>query len=541
MKVLLCYLCDYNDRHDYYLSLLPYGLISIAAFLEQKGMHPVLANFSKHGWRGAVKIIEKEKPDIIGISIFTHNRTDSIKLIKEVKSQFPEIIIVAGGPHVSHLSEEFSRRIKQIDFLITGEGETACYDLIRKIEKGKVPERITAGERLVELDEIKPASNFTGRMIGINTNEQFKYLISSRGCPHECSFCCSPAFWKRKTEFRSAENLFNEVMHIHKKYGIIYFSIRDDNFTLRKDRVIKFSRLLRKSGIYMMWNCQSRVDTIDEDMLVEMKLSGLEHIQYGVESGSEKILKLYGKSIKISDILKACEITRKAGVYLSVYLMAGMAGENHGDIQKTIALMKKILPGDVVVSPAAYYPGTLLYNDMKKKGMISDDIWFKNTSNGIFVRNDMEVSNWINELITYAGALRKKSWYNDKDFKAHRNFFKEKSWVTEILYGDFLLDTERFEEAETVYTGVALEYQNNAWPYLRLGKLKFITGDFLSSASFYRKVTEIVPDYYGGWLKLGECQIAADNKIEAGGNINTASKLNPDDSRISSMKKFLKA
>ncbi len=540
MKVLFCYLCDYNDRHDYYLSLLPYGLISIAAFLEQKGLSPVLANFSKHGWRGAVKIIENEKPDIIGISIYTHNRTDSIKFVKEVKSQYPEIIIIVGGPHVSHLAEEFSRRIKEIDFLITGEGETACYDLIKLLQNGEKPQRITAGERLAELDEIKPASDFSGRMIGINTNEQFKYLISSRGCPHECSFCCSPAFWKRKTEFRSAENLFNEVMHIHKKYGIIYFSIRDDNFTLRKDRVVKFSRLLRKSGIYMMWNCQSRADTIDEDMLVEMKLSGLEHIQYGVESGSEKILELYSKSIKISDIIKACEITRKAGVYLSIYLMAGMAGEKHSDIQKTKALMKKILPGDVIVSPTAYYPGTVLYNDMKKKGVISDDIWFKNTSNGIFVRNDREVPDWINELVTYAGALRKKSWYNDNDFKDHRNFFKEKSWVTEILYGDFLLDTERFEEAETAYSGIAREYQNNAWPYLRLGKLKFIEGDFLSSASFYRKVTDIVPHYYGGWLKLAECQIAADNKIEAGRNFNIASKLNPDDSRIASMKKFLK-
>ena len=87
-----------------------------------------------------------------------------------------------------------------------------------------------------------------------------------------------------------------------KTHGIIYFSIRDDNFTLRRERVLEFCRLLRERKLYIMWNCQSRVDTLDEEMVVEMKRAGLEHIQLGVESGSERILAMYDKRTTVADI-----------------------------------------------------------------------------------------------------------------------------------------------------------------------------------------------------------------------------------------------
>jgi radical SAM superfamily enzyme YgiQ (UPF0313 family) len=94
----------------------------------------------------------------------------------------------------------------------------------------------------------------------------------------------------------------------------------------------------------MMWNCQARVDTIDFEMLSAMKSCGLEHIQFGIESGSEKILKLYEKSTSLEKIRRASEATRKAGVYLSFYLMAGMEGEDPADIEQTISLLYNALP-----------------------------------------------------------------------------------------------------------------------------------------------------------------------------------------------------
>ena len=217
----------------------------------------------------------------------------------------------------------------------------------------------------------------------MNPNEQYKFIITSRGCPSSCTYCSSPNFWQKKVTYRSAENIIEELVYIRKRFGIIYFSIRDDNFTLNKKRVLEFCSLLSKSNLYMMWNCQARVDTIDEEMLIAMKRCGLEHIQFGVESGSEKILQLYDKHITVNKIKSAAAITRKVGIYLSYYLMTGMTGETPEDIEETRKLISETKPHDVIISPVAYYPGTEIYTNSIKNGKVKDNIWFDTELNGI--------------------------------------------------------------------------------------------------------------------------------------------------------------
>ena len=532
MKVLLAYLCQYEDRNDYYVSLVPYGLLSIAAYLQKNKINVALANYSSIGYKNALKEILSEKPDVLCFSLFTFNRVDTLRLIKLVKEKDPRIIIITGGPHATHLAEELTARYPEINHIVKGEGETALLDLLNDLRNKKKPKRIISAERVKNLNELPFASGFTGRMTGVNPNEQYKYIITTRGCPHKCVYCSSPNFWQRKTCFRSAENILDEIRYIHKKFGIIYFSIRDDNFTLKKDRVIKFSRLLRRSGMYLMWNCQARVDTIDSEMLIEMKLAGLEHIQYGVESGSEKILNLYDKSINKQKIIDAAKITRDAGVYLSIYLMTGMAGETHSDVLETKSLIKKILPGDGIVSPVAYYPGTELYETAKQNKVISDDIWFNNNNPGIYVRQEGTVETWMNELLKELGTIRSKSWYAEKDFIHHRKIAGDDCWVTDILKGDYFQDVEDYSNARNSYLRVTKRFPDNLWGYLRMGELTSFKDDAEESESNYRRVTELVPLYYGGWLKLAQCQYASGKKDKARSSIEKALKLNPNDSGV---------
>jgi anaerobic magnesium-protoporphyrin IX monomethyl ester cyclase len=539
MKVLLVYLCQYEDRNDYYISLVPYGLLSIAAYLQRHKINAAISNYSYIGYKKALSEIIWEKPDVLCFSIFTFNRVDTLELIRLVKLKNPKIIIVAGGPHATHLSGEIAKRYPEIDHIIEGEGEEALLGLLTDLRNKKNPGRIISGGRIEKLDELPFASGFSGRMHGINTSEQYKYIITTRGCPNKCVYCCSPSFWQRKAGFRSAENIVDEIIQVHKKFGIIYFSIRDDNFTLKKDRVLKFSRLLRKSGLYIMWNCQARVDTIDREMLAEMKLSGLEHIQYGVESGSEKMLKLYDKSITPDKILKAAKITREVGVYLSVYLMTGMEGEDPSDVEKTKSLIKKILPGDGIVSPVAYYPGTELYESGKRKKVIADDVWFKNHTPGIYLRNDSTVKVWMNELLKELNAIRSKSWYTAKDFAFHRKITGDDCWVTDILEGDYYLDEEKHSEAETCYSRVIKRYPANLWGYLRMGKLKFFMDDFADAETNYRTVTVLAPMFFGGWLKLAQSQAASGKWDQARKSAQKASDLNPYDAGVKHMMKSI--
>ena len=342
MKVLLAYLCHYQDRRDYFLSLMPVGLVSIAACLEKDGHDVTLANFSATGIRKALKQIVDIKPRVIGLSLFTHNRVDTLKLVQEIRKALPAAVIMLGGPHATFLAGEIIRRYPEVDYIIQGEGEGPFAKLLKKIAAGKKPAgKIISSETVDSLDDLPAPGQFSGKLIGVNPDDQYQFIITSRGCPHECVFCSSPAFWQRTVRYRSPGSIFREIQYLYNKYGIQYFSIRDDNFTMNKKRVLEFCRQLRESGMYIMWNCQARVDTIDEEMLIAMKQAGLEHIQYGVESGSAKILKHYDKHITLEHIEHAAAITRRVGVYLSIYLMAGAEGETQDERDRTKELNHK--------------------------------------------------------------------------------------------------------------------------------------------------------------------------------------------------------
>jgi radical SAM superfamily enzyme YgiQ (UPF0313 family) len=532
VKVLLCYLCDWKDRRDYYMSLMPYGLISIAAFLEKRGHDVTLANFSRTGFRRAAESAARDAYDVIGLSLFSFNRTDSLAFIRALRPMAPSAKIVLGGPHATFLSDELLRRYPEIDCLITGEGEEAFYEYVESSGRGESPGPVIHGRRISDLDSLPMASGFGGRLEGINVNEQHKILITTRGCPGDCSYCSSPFFWSRRVSFRSARSIVDEMESIHRRYGIIYFSIRDDNFTLKKSRVLEVASLLRERNLYFMWNCQARVDTIDRDMLIAMKRSGLEHIQYGVESGSPRVLERYSKSITPEKIMAAAATTRETGVYLSIYLMNGMEGETMEDVRKTISLVKKILPGDGMVSPVAYYPGTRLYEEMKAAGRVNDDVWFTSGDNGIFLRSDEKAAQGMAMILEELEALRKRSWYREEDFRNHRSVAGEDCWVTDILEGDWHRHGGRLDRALGCYGRVLELHPRNVWGYLRMGKTCMEKGDPEEALKFYGVARDIAPEFYGVYLKRAEILLGMGRRSEAESSAGEALRRNPMDERV---------
>ncbi len=149
MKTFVAYLSDYRDRNDYFLSMMPVGALSIAAVLEARGHDVTLANYSKEGVRSAAAHIQSVKPDAVGLSVYTHNRTDSLRLAAEIKRRLPKTVVIAGGPHASFLGEEILRRVRSIDYIVRGEGELALAELLaRHAKKPPASERIIQGKRI---------------------------------------------------------------------------------------------------------------------------------------------------------------------------------------------------------------------------------------------------------------------------------------------------------------------------------------------------------------------------------------------------------
>lgn len=537
MKVLCAYLCEFRDRDDYFMSLMPSGVPSIASYLEREGHSVILANLSQLGAVRGAEIVLRESPDAVTVSIFSFNRHESFMFIKELKKRKKDLIIIAGGQHPTFLHEQIHSSYPEIDYIVRGEGEIAVAKILESpccIKKGTV----TKEERIADLDSIPAASEFKGRMIGVNPHEQFRYIITTRGCPSSCTYCSSPYFWERKVTYRSPENIVRELESIQKKYGIVYFSIRDDNFTLNKKRVLEFCRLLNDSGIYMMWNCQARVDTIDFEMLSAMKSCGLEHIQFGIESGSEKILKLYEKSTSIEKIRRASEATRKAGVYLSFYLMAGMDGEEQEDIDKTISLLHSSLPHDSIVSPVAYYPGTALYTSAKKRGRISDSIWEERNDSGLYLIDRKISERWIKRILRESVKVSAKAAYTDADFAFHRKSGDGGFWLTDILEGDYRFDRGDASGAARLYKKVIASSPENIWGYLKTAEALAETSPS-EAIKLLKKGAEIVPAYHGTWLSIAQIEYESGNLKKALKSAEKAHKLNPFDTETSSFLKFI--
>lgn len=539
MKIVCAYLCEYRDKDDYYISLMPSGVPSIASFLEREGHNVILANLSESGAANGAEIIMREQPDAVAVSIFSFNRHESLKFIKELKKRNKDLIIIAGGQHPTFLHEQILKHCPEIDFIVRGEGETAVSKILASPEQFKKGS-VFKEERIRDLDTIPFPSAFSGKMIGVNPHEQFRYIITTRGCPSSCTYCSSPYFWEKKVTYRSPGNIVAELKSIQKQYGIVYFSIRDDNFTLNKKRVLEFCRLLNESGIYMMWNCQARVDTIDFEMLSAMKSCGLEHIQFGIESGSEKILKLYEKSTSLEKIKRASEATRKAGIYLSFYLMAGMEGEEPADINQTITLLHNTLPHDSIVSPVAYYPGTALYKNAIKKGNISDSIWDNKNDSGLYITDSKITDKWIKKILHESIKVSQKAVYKETDFTSHKKAENGGFWLTDILEGDYFFENGDSKKAALLYKKVINNFPDNIWGYLKASEALFSISP-AESIKYLKKAADIVPSYYETWLSIAQIEYESGNIKTALKLALKAQKLNPFDTETSSFIKLIKS
>ncbi len=146
----------------------------------------------------------------------------------------------------------------------------------------------------------------------------------------------------------------------------------------------------------------------------------------------------------------------------------------------------------------------------------------------------------MHTLANELGAIRKRSWYREKDFSAHRRVTGGDCWVTDILEGDYYLDEERHDRALECYRAAAGRHPQNPWPFLRMGKARFMSGRYQEAERDFAAVIEIVPAYYGGWLKRAESLLALGRREESRASVETAARLNPYDFRIRNLRKLLK-
>lgn len=382
---------SYVDRYDKKVAkaagtLPPLGILYIAAVLEKNGYKVSVTDGSKEDYYHMQKKIRKEKPDIVGVSSMTFLWNKAKKLISELKEEVPETFIVAGGPHPTIYKKRCLEESPLLDGVIVGEGEFAMLELVEKLEKGNPLKNVNGliyrdGGKIVEnpprplipdLDALPlPARGLIDILDYVPAPEQYKVrpvtnMMGSRGCPFRCIYCSK--ITGNTVRFRSPQNMVDEIEELVNRYGIKEIAFFDDTFTVNKKRVIEFTKLLKQSGLDIVWCAHARVNTVDKELLKSMADTGCWRLFYGIESMLQKNMDTLKKGITVDQAYNAIKWTRDIGIESEASFMFGIPGETHEDALKTIELIKKLNPDYAKFFPITPIPGTELYDNIDKYG-----------------------------------------------------------------------------------------------------------------------------------------------------------------------------
>jgi radical SAM superfamily enzyme YgiQ (UPF0313 family) len=428
----------------------PLGILYLGTILKNNGfkislLDAAAKNYSKND---VLKWVKRIKPDIIGITIFTVSFLVSMDLAKEIKKWNPNTIIILGHYHPTMTAERIIQKYGDvIDYIVRGEGEYILLELCEFLEKysdkQKDPMNIkgltfkSSNGKIISTPDAPLITNLDALPFPDRTLLDFDYkwnfggfefsksklttIISSRGCPFDCSYCACSKFAKRRWRPRSAENIVEELLLIEEQ-GYTEVNYVDDNFTLRPKRVIKLCELMRKEKIDLNWHTDGRVDQTSQNMLNWMGKVGCRSIWYGFESANQRILDIYNKHTKVSQFDTTIQKTRKADIDLIVGLfMLGAPTETLEEIKNTInfAIHSDIdIPFFNVVE---IFPGLTFWDDLISKGLIDP----KDKVKALVGSEIKEVARWetSTRVIDVLLSTKEQELMLDTFFNAYESFF----------------------------------------------------------------------------------------------------------------------
>jgi radical SAM superfamily enzyme YgiQ (UPF0313 family) len=371
----------------------PLGILYLAGYLEQHTSHDVAvldSQVERLDYPQLRDRVEGLRPEVVGITVMSFTLIDVIKSIAIVKEACPEAKIVLGGPHV-HLYPTETIALDHVDCLVLGEGEGSFARLLECIDDPaalhQVPGLVfrdngavvqTAAPSLIEdLDALPfPARHLVPyRKYNslLTKGDVATTVFTSRGCPFKCRFCDRPHLGHR-FRARSPQSVVDEL-EVCVKMGIEDFLIYDDTFTSNRQRAKDICDEIVRRNLDIGFDIRARVDTIDEELVLKLKQAGCTGIHYGVEAGTERVLKVLNKGITISQVQQAFAMTRKQGIAVLAYFMIGNPTETLEEIQTTFSVMRSLRPDFVHLTILTPFPGTQVYEDALERGIIDRDVW----------------------------------------------------------------------------------------------------------------------------------------------------------------------
>lgn len=354
------------------------------------------------------KIISSN-PDIVGFTSLSSHIVEIYEMSKELRKRRDNIVQICGGPHAAIKPKEILTK-GDFDIVVIGEGEATFVEFVDAFienggrlksdyllsikgiafkDEGTIrinPQR----ETITDIDDIPhPSRGLLNNKFyckryyairGINSSRVYT-IATSRGCPFKCIFCCVNFVTKSKVRFHSAEYVIEEMEELVGKYNAKWLFFTDDTFLVNKDRTRKLAKEIIRNGLHrkVKWEVQIRSDLIGENDLPLLKLlkdAGCDQIDYGFESGNQRVLSLIkGGSISIEDHQRAIDLTNEAGINVMGTFILATPTETYDEMLDTKAFILKNYKKlhAFQVGCLIPYPGTRAYELCVEKGVISNN------------------------------------------------------------------------------------------------------------------------------------------------------------------------
>ncbi|MFH0738944.1 MAG: radical SAM protein [Candidatus Omnitrophota bacterium] len=390
----------------------PVGLMYVAGYLQKKGMSVKIIDIpmkevvrNKEFYQNLdaelkkienlmVEEFSSIKTKAVGITFYTPEYYEVFDLARAFKKVKPDVKVIVGGIHPLFYPEEILKECESlVDFCVIGDGEITTHELLQALngktgafrdipgiafldKKANQVIKTQPRQLCKDLDEVSfPAYNLIDMDYYTNASVyairgcflRSMYILATRGCPSQCTFCVAKKLRDyygngAYCRWRSAESLINEIRGLKESYGIDSFWFVDDLFALNKKIVYDFCDGLKKQGINLLWGCSSKVSALNEETIKRMADAGCIQIDFGVERGSDRALKLIKKDITIAKIIDVFSLCHKYKIRTFTNFLVNLPQETKEDLEDIIKLVKILKSEIVSFNIFTPYPGTQIYD-----------------------------------------------------------------------------------------------------------------------------------------------------------------------------------
>jgi anaerobic magnesium-protoporphyrin IX monomethyl ester cyclase len=343
-------------------------------------------------WQEVRAVIQGFHAEVVGITCMTVTFDIAKRIMRIARDCDPTVPLVWGGPHPTEVPEQVIRD-DVADFLIVGEGELTAVELLERLREGSSDfggidglmfkregqvVRNPPRAFVATLDKLPfPDPNALLNIHGFGKTLMADFLgdiVSSRGCPHQCTFCSVMNVWGRTTRWRSPQNVVDEIESLRRRLGAVEFHFWDDTFTINRRRTVALLRHMIERRVDVTWTCLTRADRLDEELVELMMEAGCYNVFLGLESGSDRQLAKTKKGITTDDGRRAARMLNDAGLFWTALMMVGLPEETEEEMMQTLAYLQEIRPKEVALSVFTPFPGTALWEQARSLGLIDETV-----------------------------------------------------------------------------------------------------------------------------------------------------------------------